>query len=107
MKFQIYYDEVYNNYFHFDICSSISTRKKGEHIVVFRKNFVTSYLECNFTLQSCSLLMIVVMISSGLFLFTFKSTSFDLFGFILLLVASFSSGGRYLFKITEISFIIY
>jgi solute carrier family 35, member C2 len=35
------------------------------------------------------------MISSGLFLFTYKSTEFDLLGFILLLIASFSSGARW------------
>lgn len=45
--------------------------------------------------QSWSLLLIVVMISSGLFLFTYKSTEFDLLGFILLLIASFSSGARW------------
>jgi solute carrier family 35, member C2 len=46
-------------------------------------------------LQSWSLLFIVVMISCGLFLFTYKSTEFDLLGFILLLIASFSSGARW------------
>jgi solute carrier family 35 protein C2 len=35
------------------------------------------------------------MISAGLFLFTYKSTEFDLLGFILLLIASFSSGARW------------
>lgn len=35
------------------------------------------------------------MISCGLFLFTYKSTEFDLLGFILLLIASFSSGARW------------
>ncbi|XP_070507377.1 solute carrier family 35 member C2 [Chironomus tepperi] len=45
--------------------------------------------------KSWSLLVIVVMISAGLFLFTYKSTEFDLLGFILLLIASFSSGARW------------
>ncbi|KAG5677280.1 hypothetical protein PVAND_007050 [Polypedilum vanderplanki] len=45
--------------------------------------------------KSWSLLMIVVMISTGLFLFTYKSTEFDLLGFILLIIASFSSGARW------------
>lgn len=45
--------------------------------------------------KSWSLLFIVVMISAGLFLFTYKSTEFDLLGFILLLIASFSSGARW------------
>jgi solute carrier family 35, member C2 len=39
--------------------------------------------------------MIVVMISSGLLLFTYKSTEFDTLGFILLLIASVSSGARW------------
>jgi solute carrier family 35, member C2 len=45
--------------------------------------------------KSWSLVFIVVMISTGLFLFTYKSTEFDLVGFILLLIASFSSGARW------------
>ncbi|CRL03160.1 CLUMA_CG016413, isoform A [Clunio marinus] len=45
--------------------------------------------------KSWSLGVIVVMISAGLFLFTYKSTEFDLHGFILLLIASFSSGARW------------
>lgn len=52
----------------------------------------------NFSLnnfQSWSLLFIVVMISSGLFLFTFKSTEFDPLGFTLLIIASVSSGARW------------
>jgi len=45
--------------------------------------------------KSWSLLLIVLMISSGLFLFTYKSTEFNLLGFLLLLIASFSSGARW------------
>jgi len=45
--------------------------------------------------KSWSLLIIVLMISSGLFLFTYKSTEFNLLGFLLLLIASFSSGARW------------
>lgn len=45
--------------------------------------------------KSWSLIFIVAMISAGLFLFTYKSTEFDLLGFILLLIASFSSGARW------------
>lgn len=41
--------------------------------------------------------MIVVMISSGLTMFTYKATQFDIFGFSLLIVASFSSGLRWTF----------
>ncbi|CAO1324781.1 unnamed protein product [Diamesa hyperborea] len=45
--------------------------------------------------KSWNLLFIVVMISSGLFLFTYKSTEFKLLGFIFLLIASVSSGARW------------
>lgn len=45
--------------------------------------------------KSWSLLFIVVMISAGLFLFTYKSTEFNTLGFILLIIASFSSGARW------------
>jgi solute carrier family 35 protein C2 len=45
--------------------------------------------------KSKSLILIVVLISTGLFLFTYKSTEFNLLGFILLLIASFASGARW------------
>lgn len=45
--------------------------------------------------RSWSLGLIVVLISSGLFLFTYKSTEFNTLGFILLLIASFASGARW------------
>lgn len=47
--------------------------------------------------KSWSLLMIVVMISGGLCLFTFKSTQFNALGFSFLLFASMSSGIRWSF----------
>ncbi|XP_015607112.1 solute carrier family 35 member C2 [Cephus cinctus] len=45
--------------------------------------------------KSCSLLGIVVMISGGLMMFTYKSTQFHILGFLLCLFASFSSGLRW------------
>ncbi|EFN88947.1 Solute carrier family 35 member C2 [Harpegnathos saltator] len=45
--------------------------------------------------KSWSLVGIVVMIAGGLAMFTYKSTQFDVFGFILCLLASFSSGIRW------------
>lgn len=39
--------------------------------------------------------MIVIMISLGLFLFTYEATQFNLVGFVLLLLASVSSGIRW------------
>lgn len=45
--------------------------------------------------KSWSLCVIVVMISTGLFLFTYKSPEFNLFGFVLLLIASVCSGLRW------------
>ncbi|XP_069701737.1 solute carrier family 35 member C2 [Periplaneta americana] len=45
--------------------------------------------------KSWSLFLIVVMISGGLFLFTYKATEFDFLGFILVLTASFTSGLRW------------
>ncbi|KXJ70039.1 hypothetical protein RP20_CCG025049 [Aedes albopictus] len=47
--------------------------------------------------KSWSLAAIVVMISGGLFLFTYKSTHFDALGFSFLLFASLSSGIRWSF----------
>ncbi|XP_053995025.1 solute carrier family 35 member C2 [Hylaeus anthracinus] len=45
--------------------------------------------------KSWSLICIVVMISGGLFMFTYKSTQFGIFGFAICLLASFSSGIRW------------
>lgn len=45
--------------------------------------------------KSWLLLMIVVMISGGLCMFTYKSTQFDLVGFCLILFAAFMSGFRW------------
>ncbi|XP_076385874.1 solute carrier family 35 member C2 isoform X2 [Megachile rotundata] len=45
--------------------------------------------------KSWSLICIVVMISGGLFMFTYKSTQFGIFGFLICLLASFSSGVRW------------
>uniref|UniRef100_A0A182PP50 Sugar phosphate transporter domain-containing protein n=1 Tax=Anopheles epiroticus TaxID=199890 RepID=A0A182PP50_9DIPT len=47
--------------------------------------------------KSWSLAAIVVMISGGLFMFTYKSTQFDALGFSFLLFASLSSGIRWTF----------
>ena len=45
--------------------------------------------------KSWSLICVVVMISGGLFMFTYKSTQFIIFGFVICLFASFSSGIRW------------
>ncbi|XP_066154952.1 solute carrier family 35 member C2 [Euwallacea fornicatus] len=45
--------------------------------------------------KSWSLCFIVLMITTGLILFTYKSTQFNFVGFILLLIASISSGLRW------------
>lgn len=45
--------------------------------------------------KSWTLCIIVVMISGGLFLFTYKATDFNFLGFILVLTASFTSGLRW------------
>ncbi|XP_049811761.1 solute carrier family 35 member C2 isoform X1 [Schistocerca nitens] len=45
--------------------------------------------------KSWSLVAIVLMISSGLFLFTYKATQFSLEGFMITLLASFMSGLRW------------
>ena len=41
------------------------------------------------------MLPVVLCISTGLFLFTYHSTQFHLFGFIIVLIASFNSGLRW------------
>ncbi|XP_012238323.1 solute carrier family 35 member C2 [Bombus impatiens] len=45
--------------------------------------------------KSWTLSCIVVMISGGLFMFTYKSTQFEVFGFVICLLASFLSGIRW------------
>ncbi|XP_063240101.1 solute carrier family 35 member C2 [Bacillus rossius redtenbacheri] len=45
--------------------------------------------------KSWSLVLIVLMIAAGLFLFTYKATQFDTVGFILVLMASLMSGVRW------------
>lgn len=42
--------------------------------------------------------MIVVLISAGLVMFTFKSTTFSIIGFLLALSGSFLSGARWTFS---------
>jgi hypothetical protein len=48
-----------------------------------------------FSLQHWSLIVIVLMISVGLFLFVYKSTTFSLVGFLMALSAAFLSGARW------------
>jgi solute carrier family 35 protein C2 len=45
--------------------------------------------------QRCSLLIVVLFIAVGLFMFTFESTQFNAVGFTLVLLASFISGMRW------------
>ena len=48
-----------------------------------------------FDWQRCSLLLVVLLIAVGLFMFTYESTQFNAAGFILVLLASFISGLRW------------
>ncbi|KAK7066463.1 hypothetical protein SK128_010420 [Halocaridina rubra] len=43
----------------------------------------------------CSVVLLVVLIAGGLFLFTYKYTQFNLFGFLLVILASLLSGLRW------------
>uniref|UniRef100_T1J562 Sugar phosphate transporter domain-containing protein n=1 Tax=Strigamia maritima TaxID=126957 RepID=T1J562_STRMM len=45
--------------------------------------------------QKCTLIIVVLLISTGLFLFTFQSTQFNVNGFLLVLSATVSSGVRW------------
>jgi len=45
--------------------------------------------------QRCSLLLVVLFIAVGLFMFTYESTQFNAAGFSLVLFASFVSGLRW------------
>lgn len=49
----------------------------------------------NFNFKRRSIILIIGCISFGLFLFTFHSTEFNLFGFILVMIASMCSGLRW------------
>lgn len=55
------------------------------------------YQNSLFVLQSWSLVGIVLMISAGLIMFTYKATQFNLLGFNFLLIASFAAGLRWTF----------
>ena len=46
-------------------------------------------------LQKCSLVLVVLLISGGLFMFTYESTQFNMLGFLLVLTASVLSGVRW------------
>ena len=46
-------------------------------------------------LQNPYLIVVVLLIASGLFMFTFKSTQFNMKGFIMVLLASFIGGIRW------------
>ena len=48
--------------------------------------------------QHWSQIVIVVLISVGLIMFTFKSTTFSMMGFLLALSGSFLSGARWTFS---------
>jgi solute carrier family 35, member C2 len=54
-------------------------------------------LTCNnvVAFQRCSLIIVVLFIAVGLFMFTFESTQFNAVGFMLVLLASFISGMRW------------
>ncbi|CAB0035354.1 unnamed protein product [Trichogramma brassicae] len=56
---------------------------------------LTFYQKWLYNTYSWSLAGIVFMISGGLVMFTYKSTSFDLIGFLLCLLASLTSGIRW------------
>lgn len=46
-------------------------------------------------LQRVTLLLVVLLIAGGLFMFTYKSTQFNTQGFVLVLCASFLGGIRW------------
>lgn len=48
-----------------------------------------------FSVQKPLLILVVLLISGGLFMFTFESTQFNLEGFIMVLLASFLGGIRW------------
>lgn len=73
---------------------------KKTFVFLYFKLITISYLSLLFLnidvfFQSWSLSSIVLMITIGLILFTYKSTQFNFLGFVLLLVASISSGVRW------------
>lgn len=59
-------------------------------------NFHTFFIRL-FSLQSWMLMVIVVLISMGLCMFTYKSTQFNMLGFIFLILASITSAIRWTF----------
>ncbi|XP_043248362.1 solute carrier family 35 member C2 [Colletes gigas] len=73
------------------ITMSLYTMTKSTTII-----FILGFaLILNLERKSWSLICIVVMISGGLFMFTYKSTQFESFGFAICLLASFLSGIRW------------
>lgn len=53
------------------------------------------FLYCYLFSQRSWLLIVIVLIAGGLFMFTYKSTQFNTKGFILVLIASFLGGIRW------------
>ncbi|CAG5103937.1 Similar to SLC35C2: Solute carrier family 35 member C2 (Homo sapiens) [Cotesia congregata] len=73
------------------ISLSLYTMTKSTSII-----FILGFsLVFNLEKKSWSLVGVVIMISSGLIMFTYKSTQFVVAGFILCLLASFASGLRW------------
>lgn len=58
-------------------------------------NFTLLLLSVVFSVQNPKLILVVLLISGGLFMFTFESTQFNLEGFIMVLLASFLGGIRW------------
>lgn len=64
--------------------------------LIFITSFYThlSFFSLPFN-QNPFLILVVLLISSGLFMFTFESTQFNMEGFIMVLLASFLGGIRW------------
>lgn len=61
--------------------------------IIFSCCFLLSFL--SLSEQNPFLILVVLLISCGLFMFTFESTQFNLEGFIMVLLASFIGGIRW------------
>lgn len=98
LHFQVHHDQILDDYFHFALRHIAGTRAKGKSTPDSNQCIVFTY-KCihSFDSQSWSLMSIVIMISVGLCLFTYKATEFNALGFSFILFASLVSGMRWSF----------
>lgn len=78
-------------------CLDITSRQERRDMSsIFRTCWLSSVINDALpSVQNPLLILVVLLISGGLFMFTFESTQFNLEGFVMVLLASFLGGIRW------------